>query len=691
MMPRRTAFDALAVIWALALIGALFACGPGDEETPSGSGANAAARPAPGGATASSPEGGLRFTDVSASSGITLQNVCGDPLEKLAIPENLGAGAAALDYDGDGLLDIFVANGDVFDATQRKGPARCALYRNLGGLEFADVTEDAGLVFEAWCHGAQAVDFDGDGHTDLYVTIYRGGPNRFFRNRGDGTFEDVSARWGGQDPGPSTTSAFFDADGDGDLDLYVGNYVIYDPESPPNEGNPCEWKGLLVSCGPRGTPPAADTFWENRGGTLVEAGEKFGFAAVAPAFALGSVSGDFDNDGDVDLYVANDSVGNFLFVNDGKGRFAERALHYGVDMSADGAPQAGMGVDFGDVDNDGRFEYFVTNFSHDHNTLYKNQATPGGGTTFSDDSYAMKLGRASFGQLSWGTRIVDLDSDGLQDIVVVCGHVYPQVEQADLGTSYAQFNQVFRNLGPGAQGRISFAEVHDRVGDGFATRKVSRGLVCGDFDNDGDTDLFVVNLDDVPTLLRNDSAGGAWIGFALCGTGLMRDPIGTRLTVEDSEGRGALPRAQRGRQLPLLRRSPPPRGSGRRHRPGEAGHGALARRRHRHLQGPRPRPLLAARAGQLRGETATTQVTLASRAFSERLRLHGAVISVVRVSAGSPHQRPECGAACPGNTARPALVRGDAASAQIADGGARRPAEVFMTRVVHLTWPAVLS
>jgi hypothetical protein len=528
-MPRRT-------LCCLAALGVLWSCGSGDEPAGSGGGERPARSAAGQGPAASGPAGGLHFTDVSAASGITLRNVCGDPLEKLAIPENLGAGAAALDYDGDGLLDLFIANGDVFDATQAKGPAHCGLYRNLGEMRFADVTEEAGLMFEAWCHGAQAVDFDGDGHTDIYVTIYRGGPNRFFRNRGDGTFEDVSAQWGGQDPGPSTTSVFFDADGDGDLDLYVGNYVIYDPENPPNKGNPCEWKGLLVSCGPRGTPPAADTFWENRSGTLVEATEKFGFGPIAPAFALGSVTGDFDNDGDVDLYVANDSVGNFLFVNDGKGHFEERALHYGVDMSADGAPQAGMGVDFGDVDNDGRFEYFVTNFSHDHNTLYQNQATPGGGTTFSDDSYAMKLGRASFSQLSWGTRIIDLDNDGLQDIVVVCGHVYPQVEQADLGTSYQQFNQVFRNLGPDATGRHSFEEVHEQVGDGFATKKVSRGLVTGDFDNDGDADLFIVELDDLPTLIRNDSEGGAWIGFALRGAGRMRDAIGTRLSVEDSAG-----------------------------------------------------------------------------------------------------------------------------------------------------------
>ena len=209
---------------------------------------------ASGGAGTGQGGGGARFLsfeDVTAASGIELVNVSGDVREKLAIPENIGQGAAVLDFDGDGLLDLCIANGDLLPGTESDQPRRCALYRNLGELRFEDVTGPAGLAFDAWVHGASAVDFDADGHPDLYFTVF-GGTNRFFRNRGDGTFEDASATFGGADPGPSTGAAFFDADSDGDLDLYVGNYVPYDPDDPPNGGEPCEWKGLSVSCGPRG-------------------------------------------------------------------------------------------------------------------------------------------------------------------------------------------------------------------------------------------------------------------------------------------------------------------------------------------------------------------------------------------------------------------------------------------------------
>ena len=277
-----------------------------------------------GGGDATAPmleDGGLRFTDVSAASGVGLANVSGNPDDKTAIPESLGQGAAAIDYDGDGWLDLFVVNGDVFDPAHRRTDPRPALYRNRGDWTFVDVTEAAGLLFAAWGHGASRVDFDADGHSDLYVTVF-GGPNRFYRNRGDGTFEDLSSTWGGQDKGPSTAAVFFDADADGDLDLYVGNYVHYDPEHPPNKGKPCEWRGLSVFCGPKGTTPARDNFYENRSGVLIPAAEAFGFGEVAPSYTLGLVAGDFDDDGDLDLYAANDSESNYFFENLG-GRFRE--------------------------------------------------------------------------------------------------------------------------------------------------------------------------------------------------------------------------------------------------------------------------------------------------------------------------------------------------------------------------------
>ena len=507
------------VILALGIVG----CNPADVDSPP------PATPARDLADAH-----LRFTDVTEWSGIRLENVSGNPQEKTAIPESLGQGAAALDYDGDGRLDLFIANGDVFEGTPPRD-GRSALYRNLGGLRFADVTEEAGLEFQAWSHGATRVDFDGDTHPDLYVTVYRG-PNRFFRNRGDGTFEEFSPAWGGADTGPSTAAAFFDADGDSDLDLYVANYVLYDPDDPPQGGQPCEWRGLRVLCGPRGTPPAADSFYENRQGRLVEAGEAFGFALVAPSYALGAVAGDLDNDGDMDLYVANDSETNYLFENDGGGRFREVGAMRGTDRNEDGRAQAGMGVDLADVDNDGRFDLFVTNFSHDTNTLYRNLVTPANETIFEDATYAVKLGLESYRYLSWGTRIVDLDLDGWQDILIVSGHVYPQVDRSPIGTTYRQRNQLFRNLGRDTDGRVTFREVAPQ-GNGFDRHESSRGLVTADLDDDGDTDILVIEMDATPTLIRNDTAdAGRWIGFRLRDTGPNVDAIGARLVLEDSAG-----------------------------------------------------------------------------------------------------------------------------------------------------------
>jgi hypothetical protein len=250
------------------------------------------------------------------------------------------------------------------------------------------------------------------------------------------------------------------------------------------------------------------------------------------------VTGDFDSDGDADLYVANDSEPNFLFENLGGGKFEERAMKYGADRRGDGVAQAGMGVDFGDVDNDGRFEIFVTNFASDTNTLYHNLEVPGGGTVFSDVTNAAGLGEPSYAFLSWGTRIVDLDRDGWQDIVVASGHIYPQADAPGLGTSYAQRNQVYRNLGADESGFVRFREEGALYGEGFAKVSSTRGLATADFDEDGDADLLFVEMDGPPTLLRNDTeAAGSFIGFALRGSGGNRDAIGARVAVEDSEGR----------------------------------------------------------------------------------------------------------------------------------------------------------
>jgi len=475
---------------------------------------------------------GYRFTDVTASSGVALKNRSGSE-EKLAVPEEIGQGAAAIDFDRDGYLDLFIANGGEFgpDGTVLGGPS--ALYRNLGGFRFEDLTVEAGLTLHAWAHGAYAVDFDTDGLPDLYVTVF-GGPNLFYRNNGDGTFAPAGPAWGGADPGPSTGASFFDADGDGDLDLYVANFVNYDPKNPPNDGLPCDWKGLKVACGPIGTEASEDRFYENRDGHLVEATEEFGFADVPARYGLAVITIDYDDDLDVDVFVANDSTSNFLFENLGNRRFREVAAISGVDRNQNGVEQACMGVDFGDADNDGRPDLFVTNFSHDTNTLYRALKVPGGRVVFEDVTYRWKLGASSTPYLSWGTRFVDLDRDGWKDVVIVSGHIYPAVDDTPaIGTSYAQLNQVYRSSGLSEEDPIRFEEIQFAEGDAFRKRASSRGLVVADLDNDGDHDFLVVELDDLPTLIRNDTeTPGGWIGFQLRGEPGNPDGFGTRVVVD---------------------------------------------------------------------------------------------------------------------------------------------------------------
>lgn len=512
---------------AFALLTLVFA-GCTDESAP--------VRPAPAPAAAEPGPAALAFTHIPPEQcGIRMLNVSGGRM-KLAIPENIGQGAAALDYDLDGDLDLFIANGGVLPGITPHAPLGSRLYRNDGGFRFTEVTAAAGCHTEAWVHGVWAVDFDADGDRDLYLTVFRG-PNQFFENTG-GRFVNATERWGGADRGPSTAAAFFDADSDGDLDLYVGNYVDYDPARPPNEGRPCSWRGLSVSCGPLGTTPAPDHFYRNDKGRLVEATEAHGFLAP-PSYTLGTLAMDLDEDGDTDLLVVNDSVPNLLFLNQGKGQFLESALACGADRNEDGRAQSGMGVDAGDVDLDQRTDIFITNFSHDTNTMRRGGRTADGALFFTDVTFAMKLGTPSFAKLSWGTRMLDLDRDGDEDLVVVSGHVYPQVDGADVGTTYAQENQVFVNLGPqGAQRQVIFEEWQPPAGDGFRLKNCSRGLVAADFDDDGDHDLLVTEMDSVPTLLRNDTrADGAWIGFALEGPALNREGIGARLVLTDSSGK----------------------------------------------------------------------------------------------------------------------------------------------------------
>ncbi len=448
-----------------------------------------------------------QFVDVRAESGIEFVHDSGDP-GKRVILSSLGGGAALFDYDSDSDLDLYLV---------RKGTNR--LYRNLGAFRFEDVTDGAGVSATGWSIGCAAADFDNDGLPDLYVT--RIGTSVLYRNRGDGTFQDVTTVLGAGSEGFGASAAFFDADGDGDLDLYVANYVAPNQTFPEPGSEPtCQWLGMAVMCGPRGLAGQEDVFYRNQGIAFVEATKETGLEDRLRAFGIGVVSADYDGDGDADLYVANDTDPNYLFRNDGSGRFEEVGLLSGAAYSGSGATQAGMGVDFGDANGDGHLDIFVTNFSHETNTLYLGSASG----LFTDRTEETGLSGPSLGPLGWGTRFIDIDNDGDQDLFVVNGHVYPNVEDVDATTTYRQRNQAFLN-----DGRANFLEAPK---DPVADPKSSRGAAFGDLDDDGDPDVAINAIDDRPTLLRNDFAEGAhFVGLVLIGRRSNRDGAGARVRV----------------------------------------------------------------------------------------------------------------------------------------------------------------
>ena len=481
------------------------------------------------------PGSGVRFVDETPRSGIDFLHVSGDGDQRFII-ETMGGGAAFLDYDADGYLDLYLVNG------VRRGEtfpeSRSRLYRNEAavpdGRRFADVTADAGVGGRGWGMGCAVADYDNDGDVDLYVTYW--GANRLYRNRGDGGFEEEAAG-GVADESWGTSAAFGDLDADGYLDLYVANYLEFDLENPPNEGRPCTgYKGLEGFCGPMGIPGQPDLLYRNLGDGRFEdisaaAGiDRHRLPALGVAFA------DYDDDGDQDLYVANDSEPNLLWRNDGGWDLREVAALAGVAYSEEGRSQAGMGVDFGDVDNDGDLDLFVTNFSDDVNTLYRNL----GDGTFEDATAAVGLTGSVRPLLGWSTALFDADNDGWQDLFVANGHLYPQLEIHPTGLRYPQRNLLYWNRG----GR--FREAGAESGPALAETRVSRGGAFGDYDNDGDVDLLVVNLNERPTLLRNEGGNAnSWLGIELEGTASNRDAIGARVSVT-AGGRTQVQEVRRG-------------------------------------------------------------------------------------------------------------------------------------------------
>jgi hypothetical protein len=442
--------------------------------------------------------------------------------------ESGGSGIALLDYDSDGFLDIYAVSAFELDERRQRVPHRNALYRNLGNWTFKSVGREAGVDAAAWGNGVCAGDVDGDGRLDLYVTNF--GPNFLFRGRADGTFTDIAAAAGVQAGGWSTGCAFFDGNGDGHLDLYVARYATVTWDDVVRAQRTMTWRGgPKVMVGPVGLPGAADLYYENRGdGTFAEVTEARGLKDAAPAWGFGVVATDYDGDGWTDLYVANDSNPNFLYRNRGDGTFESVGLLSGVALSAEGRVQAGMGVDAGDYDGDGWMDLVVTNFAHDSNTLHRSL----GNGAFADMTQAAGLAAPTFERMGWGTAFFDADLDGRLDLFFANGHIYPQVDDFPaLKETFRQKSQLF--LGDGR----AFRDVSDSAGSGLQVQKSSRGLAVGDLDNDGDLDLVLSAMDDVPTVLENrQRTGRHWVGLQLKKMGTNPFAIGARVTV-DAAGR----------------------------------------------------------------------------------------------------------------------------------------------------------
>ena len=462
------------------------------------------------------------FTDVTKESGITFTHVSSP--DKKFILESMSGGVAMFDFDKDGLQDLYFVNAPTVATAAAAQRARSELWRNRGNGTFVDVTETAGVGQAGWGMGAVAADFDNDGWEDLFVTCF--GPNRLYRNNHDGTFADVTERAGVGDPRWSTGAAFADYDGDGWLDLFVANYVDVRLDSLPEfgKGRFCEFHGIPVQCGPRGLPGSGDSLYRNkRDGTFEDVSAKAGVADPAGRFGLGAMWSDFDGDGRPDLFVANDAGPNFLYKNNGDGTFVDVAFAAGTALDENGKEQGSMGVAIGDYNHTGRWSILVTNFADEYNALYRHDKA----FQFTDVSYASQTAKPSIPLVGWGTHLFDYDNDGWLDLLAVNGHVYPQVERASPGARYRQRTLLYHNSRNG-----TFAEVTTPPGSALASLSVSRGSAAGDLDNDGDLDIVVNNLDGPPTILRNDGGNSQnFLVLELEGRKTNRDGIGAVVTI----------------------------------------------------------------------------------------------------------------------------------------------------------------
>jgi hypothetical protein len=473
---------------------------------------------------------GVQFVNTAREAGLRSKTVFGGENKNRYLLETTGCGVALFDYDDDGWLDIFLVNGTRFEAkwTARDAPTN-RLYKNNRDGTFTDVTLKAGLARTGWGQGCCVGDYDNDGHTDLLVTYW--GDCVLYRNLGNGSFADVSVKSGLAKTARTTAKglnrwntgcAFLDYDKDGHLDLFIANYIDFDPKTVPvpETGN-CRYKGMRVACGPPGLDGGKNILFRNNGdGTFTDVSAKAGILASPGTYGLGVLVADFDNDGWPDIYVANDSTSSALYHNNHDGTFTDIGIEAGVAYSADGKPQAGMGVSTADYDGDGRLDIIKTNFAGDTSSLYKNA----GADTFEDRTFQAGLGRNTR-FLGWGAMFADFDNDTWPDILLTNGHVYPEVSESSAESGYRQRKVLYRNLGNG-----KFADVSEEAGPGIVEQVSGRGCAVGDLDNDGNLDIVVNCVNDVPQLLRCENPVKTnWIKLKLIGSASNRSAIGARV------------------------------------------------------------------------------------------------------------------------------------------------------------------